>query len=144
MTETIYPKAPWNISFIIPIIGFINKTVVKIPFIGRILLSFSNKMIGQILPYFTFLGFRKAATYENAIWNREVFLSLIGAQYSAEKISPDIKVCTIFKCPAGYCQKRQLNACKVTMELDSNLVKRQGPNSLLKSVSQLMGFALNM
>jgi hypothetical protein len=132
MTETNYPKSSWNISFIIPIIGFINKIIVKIPFIGRTLLSFSNRMTGKSLPYFTFLGFRKAATYENAIWNWEIFLSLIGAKYSAEEISPDIKVYTIFKCPAGYCQKRHLDACKVTMEIDSNLVKRSGAKLIVE------------
>lgn len=142
MTEYSYPKAPWNLSLIIPVVGFTTKMIVKIPIIGRRLLSFSNKMIGQFLPSFTFLGFRKAATFENAIWNWEVFLSLIGAQYSAEEISPDLKVYTIFRCPAGYCQKRHLNACKVTMELDSNLVKRSGAKLIIEKRHPIDGVCI--
>ncbi len=132
MTEISNAKASWNLSFIIPVLGFTNRMIIKIPFLGEKLLPFSNEMIGKLLPNFTFLGFRKGATYENAIWNWELFLSLIGAQYNAEEVSQDSKVYTIVKCPAGYCRIEHLNACEATMELDHSLVKKSGAKLIVE------------
>jgi hypothetical protein len=142
VTEISNAKASWDMSFVIPVIGFINRMIIKIPILGKRLLPFSNKMIGILLPNLTFLGFRKGATYENAIWNWEIFLSLIGAQYSAEEISQDSKVYTILKCPAGYCRIEHLKACEATMELDHSLVKKSGAKLIVEKRFPIDGICI--
>lgn len=109
----------------IPFFGLYIRAVVRIPLLGRMLGS-TNKALGRLLPNLSFLGFRKEASYENAIWNWEIFLKLIGAQYDVEGTSPESKLYTIKECPAGYCRLEHLDACKVTMELDNSLIERSG------------------
>jgi hypothetical protein len=119
-------KTGWNISFMIPAVGYFNRLVLKLPFLGKIFLDLSNRLIGKMLPYFTILGFRKEASYANAIWNWENFLGLIGADYTVEIGSPESRTYTIHKCPAGYRRLEHLGACRCTMALDHGLVERSG------------------
>ena len=109
----------------IPFWGKYFRLAVKIPLVGKIT-ALTNKLLGRLLPKLSFLGFRKDASYENAIWNWEIFLKLIGAEYDAEVTSPQSKIYYIKKCPAGHCRLEHLDACKVTMELDNSLVKNSG------------------
>jgi hypothetical protein len=125
-------KTSWDISFMIPSVGLFNRIIIKLPILGKSILSLSNKMIGKMIPNLTFLGFRKEATYENAIWNWENFLSLIGADYTVENDSPDSRIYTIYKCPAGYCHLGHLNACQATMKLDHSLVESSGAKLIVE------------
>ncbi len=115
-------------QFIAKTISFWGKYfrfAVKIPPLGK-MTGVSNKALGWLLPHLSFLGFRKEASYENAIWNWEIFLELIGAEYDAEVTSPQSKTYYIKKCPAGHCRLNHLDACKITMELDNSLVENSG------------------
>ena len=109
----------------IPLWGTYFRLAVKIPFLGKTV-GPTNKFAGMLLPKLFFLGFRKEASYENAIWNWEIFLKLIGADYDVELTSPQSKIYYIKKCPAGHCRMEHLDACKVTMELDNSLVENSG------------------
>ncbi len=135
-------KTTWNISFMLPAVGLFNRIVIKFPFLGNIILSLSNKMTGKILPNLTFLGFRKEATYENAIWNWENFLSLIGADYTVENGSYDSRIYTIYKCPAGYCRLEHLSACQCTMELDHSLVESSGAKLVVEKRFPIDGICI--
>jgi hypothetical protein len=86
----------------------------------------TNKALGRLLPKLSFLGFRKEASYENAVWNWEIFLKLIGAEYDVEVKSPQSRIYNIKKCPAGHCRLEHLDACNATMELDNSLVENSG------------------
>ncbi|MGB5218110.1 MAG: hypothetical protein WBN66_07410 [Smithella sp.] len=101
------------------------RLVVKIPLIGKTI-GPTNKLVGRLLPKLSFLGFRKEGSYENAIWNWEIFLKLIGADYDVESTSPQSKTYYIKKCPAGHCRLEHLDASMVTMELDNSLVENSG------------------
>ena len=109
----------------IPFWGSYFRLAVKVPLLGNIVVL-TNKTLGRLLPKLSFLGFRKEASYENAIWNWEIFLDLIGADYDVESTSPQSKTYYIKKCPAGHCRLQHLEACKVTMELDNSLVENSG------------------
>ena len=132
MTKTYNVKAAQFISFIVPVIGFWNRIIVRFPILGKGIIVLSNKMTGKMLPYLSFLGFRKETSYENAVWNWEIFLNLIGAEYEAEEVSPEINVYTIKKCPAGFCSSKHLNACKATMALDHSLVESSGARLIVE------------
>ena len=129
-TATATPS--WNVSLVIPAIGFWNRMMVKIPFLGERLLVMSNKMTGKILPNLTFLGFRNDASFDNAIWNWELFLSMIGADYDIGESSADSKLYIIKKCPAGYCRPSHLTACRATMALDHSLVESSGAKLMVE------------
>ncbi|HNZ64381.1 MAG TPA: hypothetical protein PKJ10_00975 [Smithella sp.] len=109
----------------IPFWGKYFRLAAKIPLVGKIT-ALTNKLLGKLLPKLSFLGFRKDASYENAIWNWEIFLKLIGAEYDAEVTSPQSKIYYIKKCPAGHCRLEHLDACNATMELDNSLVENSG------------------
>ena len=109
----------------IPFWGRYFRLAVKIPLLGK-MTGAANKALGWLLPNLSFLGFRKEASYENAIWNWEIFLKLIGADYDVESTSPQSKTYYIKKCPAGHCRLEHLDACKITMELDNSLVESSG------------------
>lgn len=113
------------ISKTIPFWGKYFRIAVKIPLLGK-MTGAANKALGRLLPHVSFLGFRKEASYENAIWNWEIFLKLIGADCDAETTSAQSKTYYIKKCPAGHCRLEHLDACKVTMELDNSLVENSG------------------
>ena len=109
----------------IPFWGSYFRVAVKIPIFGRTV-GLTNKALGKLLPKLSFLGFRKEASFENAVWNWEIFLKLIGAEYDVEIISTQSRIYNIKKCPAGHCRLEHLNACKATMELDNSLVESSG------------------
>jgi hypothetical protein len=113
------------ISRTIPFWGSCFRLAVKIP-LGDKMVRMTNRGLGRLLPNLSFLGFRKEKSYENAVWNWEIFLKLIGAEYDAETISPQSKLYNFRKCPAGHCRLEHLDACKVTMELDNSLVESSG------------------
>lgn len=115
----------WIILKATPFFGSYCRGVVRIPIIGR-MLRLTNKLLGRLLPRLSFLGFRKGASYENAVWNWEIFLKLIGAQYDVQETSPRERLYTIKKCPAGHCRIEHLEACKATMELDNSLIETSG------------------
>jgi len=109
----------------IPFWGSYFRVVVRIPLLGRTV-GPTNKALGRLLPKLSFLGFRKEASYENAVWNWEIFLKLIGADYDVEAISSQSRIYNIKKCPAGHCRLEHLDACNATMELDNSLVESSG------------------
>jgi hypothetical protein len=121
-TESKFSKV---IAKTIPFWGKYFRLAVRIPLLGKTV-ALTNKALGWLLPRLSFLGFRKEASYENAIWNWEVFLNLIGADYDAETTSSQSKIYYIKKCPAEHCRLEHLDACKVTMELDNSLVENSG------------------
>jgi hypothetical protein len=121
-TESKFAKV---IAKTIPFWGKYFRLAVKVPLLGKMTGSI-NKLLGKLLPRFSFLGFRKEESYENAIWNWEIFFKLIGAEYDAETTSSQSKIYYIKKCPAGHCRLEHLAACKVTMELDNSLVENSG------------------
>jgi hypothetical protein len=109
----------------IPFWGSYFRGMVRIPLLGRTV-GPTNKLLGRLLPKLSFLGFRKEASYENAFWNWEIFLKLIGAEYDVEATSPQSRLYTIKKCPAGHCRLEHLDGCNATMELDNSLVESSG------------------
>lgn len=113
------------ISKTAPIFGFYVRSLMRIPLMGSAP-GACNKAIGRMLPHLSILGFKKEASFENAIWNWELFLNLIGADYEVEAPAPQERLYKIKKCPAGHCRIDHLEACKATMELDNSLVKRSG------------------
>jgi hypothetical protein len=113
------------ISKTIPFFGLYFRILIRIPLLGRTV-GLTNKALGRLLPNISFLGFRKEASFENAVWNWENFLKLIGAQYDVEISTSRSRIYTIKKCPAGHCRLEHLDACKATMELDNSLVERSG------------------
>lgn len=124
-------KSSRIIAQTIPFWGKYFRLAVKIPLLGK-MTGVSNKALGWFLPKLSFLGFRKEASYENAVWNWEIFLKLIGADYDAEITSPQSKIYYIKKCPAGHCRLQHLDACKVTMELDNSLVENSGAKLIVE------------
>lgn len=109
----------------IPFFGSYCRGVAKMPLLGK-MFGLSSRFLGRLLPRLAFLGFRKEASYENAVWNWEVFLKLIGAQYDVIETAPRQRLYTIRKCPAGHCRPEHLEACKRTMELDNSLIETSG------------------
>ncbi|MBF0102285.1 MAG: hypothetical protein HQK77_15395 [Desulfobacterales bacterium] len=123
-------KPSWIISKIILLFGSYFRYVIKIPLLGRTV-GLTNKAFGRLLPKLSFLGFRKEASYENAVWNWEIFLKLIDAQYEVEETSMQSRSYTIKKCPAGHCRLEHIDACKATMELDNSLVENSGARIII-------------
>jgi hypothetical protein len=126
------------ISKTIPFWGWYFRLAAKIPLAGKIT-GRTNKTLGKLLPKLSFLGFRKEASYENAVWNYEIFLKLIGAPYDVKIDSPLSRPFIIHKCPAGHCRLEHLNACKVTMKLNHSLVESSGAILMVDKRSPLDG-----
>jgi hypothetical protein len=131
MKKTKGPRALFRISFLIPVIGWWNRMVVKLPFVGKRLMTSSNRMTGKLLPKLTFLGFRGEPGWETAIWNWEVFLDLIGAEYELIA-SPEGRTYTFKKCPAGYCRPEHRDACLTTMVIDHTLAECSGARLIVE------------
>lgn len=125
----------------IPFWGWYFRVAVKVPLVGKIT-ALTNKALGKLLPKLSFLGFRREASYENAVWNWEIFLKLIGAEYDAETTSPQSKIYYIKKCPARHCRLEHLDACKVTMELDDSLVENSGARLIVDKRFPLDGICV--
>lgn len=134
-------KASHIIARTIPFWGWYFRLAAKIPLVGKIT-ALTNKLLGKILPRLSFLGFRKEPSYENAIWNWEVFLKLIGAEYDAEETSTQSKIYYIKKCPAGHCRMEHLDACNITMELDNSVVENSGASLILNKRFPLDGICV--
>jgi hypothetical protein len=109
----------------VPFFGMYFRGMVGIPLLGRTVAPM-NKIVGGLLPRFSTLGFRKEASFENAVWNYQVFLKLIGAPHNVDTSIPYARSFIIYKCPAGHCQLGHLDACLATMELNSSLVETSG------------------
>jgi hypothetical protein len=124
MTKT-EAAASWIISKATPFFGLYVRTMARVPFLGR-MAGLTNKALGRLLPRLSFLGYRRGASFENAVWNWEIFLTHIGADYDVETSSPQSRLYTIKSCPAGHCRPEHLDACNATMELDSSLVESSG------------------
>jgi hypothetical protein len=125
----------------VPFFGFYFRSMVRIPLLGRTV-GPVNKLLGRLLPKLYFLGFRKEASYENAIWNWEIFLKLIGAEYDVESVSTQSNIYYIKKCPAGHCRLEHLDACKATMELDNSLVESSGARLIVDKRFPLDGICI--
>lgn len=125
----------------VPFWGKYFRLAVKIPLLGKTVGPI-NKLVGRLLPKLSLLGFRKEASYENAVWNWEIFLKLIGAEYDAEVTSPQSKTYYIKKCPAGHCRLEHLDACKITMELDTSLVENSGARLIVDKRFPLDGICV--
>jgi hypothetical protein len=132
---------PGIISKAVPFWGFLFRFLAGIPLTGRIT-AFTNRLLGRLLPGFSFLGFRKEASYENAVWNWEIFLKLIGADYDVDETAPQERLYTIKKCPAGHCRAEHLKGCNVTMELDNSLVERSGARLIVDKRAPLDGICI--
>jgi hypothetical protein len=129
------------ISKTVPFFGLYFRVVIRIPLLGKAV-GLTNKALGRLLPYISILGFRKEKSYENAVWNWELFLKLIGAQYDMEASSPQSRLYTIKKCPAGHCRLEHLDACKATMELDNSLVESSGARLIVDKRFPLDGVCM--
>jgi len=134
-------KTSQIIAKTIPFWGKYFRLAAKIPLVGKIT-ALTNKVLGKILPRISFLGFRKEPSYENAIWNWEIFLNLIGAEYDAKVTSPQSKNYYIKKCPAGHCRLEHLDACHVTMALDNSLVENSGASLIVDKRFPLDGICV--
>ena len=109
-----------------PLVGLLNRALVRVPFAGEIVAARTAGMVGRLLPHASFLGFRPGNSYGDAVANWENFLMRIGAAYVKETDGPDSATYTFQKCPAGFSCSRHLKACKATMELDHGLVEASG------------------
>ncbi len=115
----------WTIQKTTPFFGMYCRGAVRIPLAGG-MVGMTNRVAGRLMPRLSFLGFRREASYENAVHNWDIFLGLIGASYDVEEISHGERRYTIHACPAGHCRIGHFAACKATMELDNSLVSASG------------------
>jgi hypothetical protein len=129
------------ISKTIPFWGSYFRMMIRIPLLGKTV-GLTNKILGRLLPKLSFLGFRKEMSYENAVWNWEIFLKLIGAEYDVEATSQQSRIYNIKKCPAGHCLLEHLEACKATMELDNSLVESSGARLIVDKRFPLDGICV--
>lgn len=125
----------------IPLWGKYFRLAVRIPLLGKTVGPI-NKLVGRLLPQLAFLGFRKEASFENAVQNYKIFLKLIGAQYDVEETSPQSRPFIIHKCPAGHCCIEHLDACNATMELNHSLVENSGAILVVDKRSPLDGICV--
>jgi hypothetical protein len=111
---------------VVRMVGIQNRFLVRLPVVGKKIVEGSGRAIGKLAPRFTFLGFKKEPSYENALHNWETFLALISAEYEKETRGPQENVYTFLKCPAGFCSSEHADACDGTMVLDHTLVATSG------------------
>jgi hypothetical protein len=111
---------------VVAVVGIQNRLLVRVPVVGKKMVEGTSRAIGKLAPRVAFLGFRKEPSYENALYNWEIFLDLIGAEYEKETRDPQENVYTFRKCPAGFCCSEHANACDATMVLDHTLVASSG------------------
>ncbi|MHB8780736.1 MAG: hypothetical protein ACYC55_05070 [Candidatus Geothermincolia bacterium] len=117
---------------IVAVVGMQNKLLVKIPGVGQKMVEGSSKGLGKVVPHLGFLGFRKEPSYENAVWNWEIYLSLLGAKYEKEVKGPQEITYKFTKCPAGYAKPGDLSACVATMKLDHTIVELSGARLIVE------------
>ena len=61
-----------------PVIGVINRVLVKVPLVGEKMVAGTSKSLGRLTARNKLLGFKTEPSFENAIYNWELFLELIG------------------------------------------------------------------
>ncbi|MEW6554754.1 MAG: hypothetical protein AB1384_10765 [Actinomycetota bacterium] len=111
---------------VVKLVGMESRIMVRVPR-GRKMVEATSRALGKLTPRLAFLGFRKEPSYENAIHNWEVYLSLVGAgDYEKEVRGPQENVYTFRRCPAGYACSEHLDACEATMVLDDTVVTASG------------------
>lgn len=115
-----------------PVIGVLNRVLVKVPLVGEKLVAGTSKSLGKLTARNKALGFKTEPSYENALYNWELFLELLGAEFKREDLSPTAKVYTFVRCPAGYSEPEHLSACVATMELDQSLVSTSGGQLIIE------------
>ncbi|MCX5859448.1 MAG: hypothetical protein NT056_06075 [Proteobacteria bacterium] len=114
------------------VIGVFNRALVKIPLVGEKMVAGTSKSLGRLTARNRMLGFRTDPSYENALFNWELFLELIGAEFKKDDLSPTAKIYTFVRCPAGYTEPEHLGACVATMELDQSLVSTSGGQLIIE------------
>jgi hypothetical protein len=117
---------------VVAMVGLQNRLLVRVPVVGKKMVEGSSAALGKLAPRLSFLGFRNQTSYENALWNWENFLAILGADYEKETVESQRNVYTFRRCPAGYCGPDHLAACEATMQLDHNLVKSSGAKLLVE------------
>lgn len=117
---------------VVAVVGMQNRLMCKVPGVGKQMVAMTSKSLGKLLPKLSFLGFRNQPSYENALWNWELFLELLGADYEKEELGAEGNRYTFHKCPAGYTCAAHLDACEATMELDNNLTKSSGAKLIVE------------
>jgi hypothetical protein len=117
---------------VLALVGLMNRALVRVPGVGKKMVASTSRSLGKVAPRAGFLGFRKEPSYDNTVYNWEIFLDLIGAEYEKEEVSPQRITYTFHKCPAGYCQPGHLDACEATMELDRTFVEKSGAHLIVE------------
>ncbi len=113
-------------------IGLQNRLLIRVPVVGKKMVEGSSAALGKVAPRLSFLGFRNQPSFENALWNWENFLAILGAEYEKESAGSESITYTFHRCPAGYWRADHLGACQATMQLDHNLVKSSGAKLLVE------------
>jgi hypothetical protein len=114
------------------VIGVFNRALVRIPLVGEKMVAGTSKSLGRLTARNKMLGFKTDPSYENALFNWELFLELIGAEFKKQDLSPTAKIYTFVRCPAGYTEPEHLGACVATMELDQSLVSTSGGQLIIE------------
>jgi hypothetical protein len=114
------------------VIGVFNRALVRIPLVGEKMVAGTSKSLGRLTARNKMLGFKTDPSYENALFNWELFLDLIGAEFKKQDLSPTAKIYTFVRCPAGYTEPEHLGACVATMELDQSLVSTSGGQLIIE------------
>ncbi|MDD5222503.1 MAG: hypothetical protein PHE84_00810 [bacterium] len=114
------------------VIGALNRALVRIPLVGEKMVAGPSKSLGRLTARNKILGFKTDPSYENALFNWELFLELIGAEFQKKDLSPTVKIYTFLRCPAGYTEPGHLGACAATMELDRSLVSTSGGQLIIE------------
>ena len=125
-------------------VGLQNRALVRVPGVGKKMVAGTSRALGKAAPHLGFLGFRRNPSYETAIWNWEVFLNLIGAEYEKETISPHENAYTFHSCPAGFCHPNHLEACEATMQLDQSLVEKSGAQLIVEKRIPIDGVCVEL
>lgn len=132
--ESIIPK-------ILPFLGVYFRIGVKVPFL-RQTIFFTNGAVGRLIPKLAFLGFRKGKSYENAIWNWELYLKLVGCAYEVQENDQKESIYILRQCPVGNCRRDHTDVCDATMTLDHNVVKTIGAKLILEKTIPVDGICV--
>lgn len=132
MSKNKTKKTSKILKSITPVIGVLNRALVKVPLIGEKMVAGSSKSLGKLTARNKMLGFKTDPSYENALYNWELFLELIGAEFKKDDLNPTAKVYTFVRCPAGYTESEHLGACVATMELDQSLISTSGGQLIIE------------
>ena len=126
---------------ILPFLGVYFRMGVKVPLLRK-MIFFTNGAVGRLIPNLSFLGFRKEKSYENALWNWELYLRLVGADYELQENDVGEKIYIFKKCPVGNCCRKHIDACKATMAVDHNVVEISGAKLILEKTIPVDGICV--